>query len=192
MRRRHSMRFLFVSLALGVGSLGLIPDSTQACDHPGGPVYYAPAYSGYYQPVYSGYYQPMYTAYDVPGGLRYYGPGAYYAPGGYFHQRSGLQPSVPYQSLYPPAAMPQAPATTTDVTITDNKFEPATVTITAGTAVRWTNKGSHKHTVTSSNDTRDSGDIAAGQDFAATFAKPGTFEYYCRHHKDMKGKVIVK
>ena len=38
----------------------------------------------------------------------------------------------------------------------------------------------------------DSGDIQPGKEFIATFTKPGTFEYYCKHHPDMKGTIIVK
>jgi plastocyanin len=97
--------------------------------------------------------------------------------------------------LYPPTLMP-APmpgaATTIDVAASDDKFEPATVTIAPGTTVRWTNKGTHKHTVTSATGAWDSGDLAAGQVYTATFTRPGTFEYFCKHHKDMKGTIIVK
>ena len=46
--------------------------------------------------------------------------------------------------------------------------------------------------MTSSKGDWGSGDIQAGQDFTATFTKAGTFEYYCKHHPDMKGTIIVK
>jgi plastocyanin len=114
-------------------------------------------------PVSYGYSQPMYP------------PGAYYA-----------QPAP-----YPPTLMP-VPGTIMDVAASDDKFEPATLTVAPGTTVRWTNKGSHKHTVTSATGAWDSGDLAAGQVYSATFTRPGTFEYFCRHHRDMKGTIIVK
>jgi plastocyanin len=154
------MRFLCASFALGVGLLGLIPESAQACHRRGGSVAYAP--------VQYGYAQPMYPA--------YYPPGAYYAPGG----------------LPPPTVMPAVPATNVDVAASDDKFEPVTITVAPGTTVRWTNKGTHKHTVTSATGAWDSGDLAPNQVYSATFTRPGTFEYYCKHHRDMKGTIIVK
>jgi plastocyanin len=174
------MRFLFASLALGVGLLGLIPDSAQACHRRGGAVSYAPAYSGYAQPM----YYP-----SAPGRMGYYAPGGYYqnSPQGY-----ALQPSAPYQSFYPPTAMPSVPTPTVEVTALDDRFEPAKITIAQGSTVRWTNKGSHRHTTTAVDDAWDSGDVAPGANFTATFTQPGTFEYFCKHHKDMKGVIIVK
>jgi plastocyanin len=176
------MRFLCLSFAVVFGFVGLIPESGEACDRRGGSVGYAPASYGYAQPMYA----PAYSY------------GSYYAPSGFYPQQGyALESPAPYQSFYPPSvapptAMPTAPATTTDVTASDDKFAPATLTIAPGTTVRWTNKGSHKHTVTSATGAWDSGDLATDQTFTATFTRTGTFEYFCRHHKDMKGTIVVK
>ena len=52
------------------------------------------------------------------------------------------------------------------------------------------NRGQHAHTVTFDVG-RDSGDIAPGGSFSATFPHAGTYHYHCHHHKDMKGTVVV-
>lgn len=159
------MRFLYTSLALGVGLLGLIPESAGACPRRGVRGGYAVTYS----PTVAYYPQPVYP------------------PPGY-----ALQPSITHQSFYPPAVAPAASITTAAVALYDNRFEPATITVAPGTTIRWTNSGSHKHTVTSATGAWDSGDLAPGQVYSATFTRPGTYEYFCHHHKEMKGTIVVK
>jgi plastocyanin len=79
-------------------------------------------------------------------------------------------------------------------------FQPAEVRVPTGSTVRWTNADGVFHTVTSSAslDRREpnavfDGTIAArGQAFEHTFARPGTYHYYCRPHSEfMAGTVIV-
>jgi plastocyanin len=84
------------------------------------------------------------------------------------------------------------PANTQKVRIVDNAFEPATLNITTGTTVRWTNEGQKPHTVTSDKGTWGSGEIPPGGEFTATFTKAGTFEYHCKLHSDMKATIVVK
>jgi plastocyanin len=94
------------------------------------------------------------------------------------------------------------PATTTTkasaknaiaVEIMNYKFSPATLTISAGTKVTWTNMDTAPHTVTV-----DSGPVKfssptlqKGDSFTYTFTTPGTYTYYCAVHPDMTAKVIV-
>ncbi len=178
------MRSLCASLALGVGLLGLVPESAEACHRRGGSVVYSSAPAAY------GYPHP---AYYPPGAPGYYAPGAYLAPPAFYPpQRYALQPPAPHQSFYPPSVTPTAPTTNATVALYDDRFEPATITVAPGATVRWTNRGAHKHTVTSATGGWDSGDLAPGQLYSATFTRPGTYEYFCRHHKDMKGTIIVK
>ncbi|MDQ6918529.1 MAG: multicopper oxidase domain-containing protein, partial [Candidatus Dormibacteraeota bacterium] len=90
------------------------------------------------------------------------------------------------------------------VSIEDNLFNPANVTIAHGTAVRWTNNGANmQHTTTSnghaggpctpiSAEDWDSGTIAHGSTFDHTFPTAGTFNYHCDVHGcGMAGTVTV-
>ena len=68
------------------------------------------------------------------------------------------------------------------ITMGDNYFSPAAVTVTPGTVVVWVNRGSMAHTVTSDNGLFDSGSINPGQSFSYIFSGIGTFGYHCRFH----------
>ena len=37
----------------------------------------------------------------------------------------------------------------------------------------------------------ESGRLDQGESFSQTFAEPGTFEYFCEFHADMRGTVVV-
>jgi plastocyanin len=98
-----------------------------------------------------------------------------------------------------PAAAPNAaPAvqnaggSTQEVKIVNFSFTPATLTVSAGTTVKWTNQDSAAHTVTANDGSFDSGQMAQGATFSFTFSKAGTFSYKCGNHPTMLGKVIVQ
>lgn len=79
------------------------------------------------------------------------------------------------------------------VTIVDFAFQPATVTITAGEIVTWTNRGTVDHTVTSDDGTTMvSGPLTPGSSFANLFGVPGTYRYHCAIHSQMHGAVVVE
>ncbi len=87
-------------------------------------------------------------------------------------------------------ATPAAAGST--VNIKNYAFSPATITISKGQTVTWTNMDSAPHTVTSTRGIFDSGSIGNGQIFSYTFNTAGTFEYSCTIHPSMQhGKVIV-
>jgi plastocyanin len=80
-----------------------------------------------------------------------------------------------------------------------NKFEPATIQVNVGGTVTWTNEGGF-HTVTGgSGGSQDpaspiNGQLqSAGQTYAVTFDKAGTYDYFCQPHLSvgMVGKVVV-
>jgi plastocyanin len=92
------------------------------------------------------------------------------------------------------------------VTIEDNKFTPANITIAHGNKVMWTNNGANMaHTVTSnghpgaqskctpiSTEDFDSGTIAHGATFEHTFPNAGTYAYHCEIHGcQMPGTITV-
>ena len=84
-----------------------------------------------------------------------------------------------------------------DVAIFNFGFNPAVITITAGSTVRWTNTASlAQHTATSDlgdAEVWDSGILNPGGVFTHTFDTPGIYGYYCLVHGAllMHGFVVV-
>lgn len=83
------------------------------------------------------------------------------------------------------------PQTTKSVNIQGFDFQPQTLSVTAGTTVVWTNQDAASHTVTSKGNAFDSGSLGNGESFSFTFNEPGTFDYLCRFHRDMTGRINV-
>jgi len=77
-----------------------------------------------------------------------------------------------------------------EVTISGLAFSPATLTVTVGDTVTWTNRDPVGHTVTGTG--FDTGTIAGGASASVTFANAGTFAYVCTIHQSMAGTVVVK
>jgi len=95
---------------------------------------------------------------------------------------------TPGTTTPPPTTQTQANA----VTIQNLAFSPATLTVSVGTTVTWTNKDSTTHTVTSNTGLFDSGFLNNGATFSFTFNTKGTFEYHCSIHTTMHGTVTVQ
>jgi plastocyanin len=168
------MRSRFMVVALGIVSLGVLcltPSDADAQWRRGGCGQYAPVVTPYAgMPA---YYPPR---------VVYLNPGPAYPPAPYAMSRYG-QPSPAWTQ----------PTTTVDVGMRDNVFQPATTTVLPGTTVRWTNRGTHKHTVTSANGLFDSGELAPGQGYSVTFNRPGTYAYVCTlHAQEMRGVIVVR
>ena len=96
----------------------------------------------------------------------------------------------------PPAETSSATpeGTTAEVSIADFAYDPATVTVKAGTAVSWTNEDAAAHTATISTGARkfDTETIEEGQTATVTFNTPGTYAYTCVFHPLMKGTLVVE
>lgn len=88
----------------------------------------------------------------------------------------------------------QQPTAAAVVAIDNFSFTPATITVSPGTTVTWTNRDDIPHTVVSSDDPKafKSKVLDTGDTFSYTFTKPGTFAYFCSVHPKMTGTVIVK
>ena len=71
-------------------------------------------------------------------------------------------------------------------------FTPATLEVTAGTTVEWTNDDPLPHTVTAAGGGFDSGLIESGRKWRRTFPVPGTYRYTCTPHPFMRGTIVVK
>jgi plastocyanin len=81
---------------------------------------------------------------------------------------------------------------------TDSCYDPANLTVEAGTEVTWNNDDSAAHTVTSGtpqdgpDGTFDSSLFMAGNSFDHVFDTPGTYPYFCMVHPWMDGTVTVE
>ena len=78
-----------------------------------------------------------------------------------------------------------------EVWIQNMAFNPSTITVTAGTTVKWTNKDNVTHTVTSNSSLFDSGNISSGNTYSHQFATAGSFPYHCSIHPSMTATVVV-
>ena len=75
--------------------------------------------------------------------------------------------------------------------IRDLAFRNGTRTVVAGTTVTWRNSDGTTHTVTATDKSFASGDLAGGRTYAHRFPSIGRFPYYCSIHPFMKGVVSV-
>jgi plastocyanin len=86
-----------------------------------------------------------------------------------------------------------AAGTDSSVTISDYKYEPATIVVPAGSTVVFTNRDSTPHTATSTESGAfDSGSIDTGKTGRIKLEDPGNYTYYCAFHPFMKGTVRVE
>jgi len=90
-----------------------------------------------------------------------------------------------------PAAAADNPSTA-EVKIDNFSFTPQEIKVKAGTTVTWTNRDDIPHTVTSTDSLFKSKTLDTDDKFTTTFAKPGTYPYFCSIHPKMTGKVIVE
>lgn len=91
------------------------------------------------------------------------------------------------------AVAPATPsAATHTVNITDNRFQPASLSVAAGTTVTWVHTGQVTHNVVSLDlpDLR-SPDLRASDKYSYTFKVPGTYSYYCAYHDGMSATITV-
>jgi plastocyanin len=88
-------------------------------------------------------------------------------------------------------AQPTA-AKTAEVKIDNFSFAPGTFTVAVGTTVTWTNHDDIPHTVVSTDGVFKSKVLDTDEKFSYTFAKVGTFPYFCSIHPKMTGTVVVQ
>ena len=93
---------------------------------------------------------------------------------------------------YPSAATSGAGAAAgPNVRIVDFAFQPAALSVKAGTKVTWQNAGDASHTATSDNGAFDTDRIDEGASASFTFTTAGSFPYHCDFHPNMKGTITV-
>ncbi|MGX9791754.1 cupredoxin domain-containing protein [Mycobacterium sp. MMS18-G62] len=108
---------------------------------------------------------------------------------------SGM-PAMPSMQS-PPASAPAtgadspAPQGGTAVSISDFKFNPATLTVPVGATVTWTNKDEEPHTVAGKDGSFHSPGMDTNGTYSFTFMTPGSYDYVCSIHPFMTGTVVV-
>lgn len=100
-------------------------------------------------------------------------------------------------ALLPTVGAAPLGAETKTVSMKDFKFDPKTITVNVGDTITWTNNDTAEHTAQADDSSFDSKDVAGGKSFSTTFAKAGTFAYYCKYHggpngAGMAGTVVVQ
>jgi plastocyanin/uncharacterized membrane protein YozB (DUF420 family) len=89
-----------------------------------------------------------------------------------------------------PAGASAGPAGRAVVTTTNYDFAPKTITVPAGTTVRWA-VDSGRHTVEADDGAFKSATLSPGEGFEHRFERPGTFPYFCEVHGDRGGKEMA-
>jgi FtsP/CotA-like multicopper oxidase with cupredoxin domain len=101
-----------------------------------------------------------------------------------------------------PAPTPTTPLATTgaapagnavEVAMVDDRFEPNSIEVTAGTTVTWVNRGQDWHSLAAYDGSFESRKLATGETFSVRFDEPGVYQYICKHHglQGMMGRVTV-
>jgi plastocyanin len=93
-----------------------------------------------------------------------------------------------------PPAGEKAPAApkTHHVTMDASSFSPATLTVSVGDSVVWTNKDILVHSATSKGAPFDSGRMESGATWTYTAKTKGQFPYVCTFHPTMTGELRVQ
>jgi plastocyanin len=81
---------------------------------------------------------------------------------------------------------------TAEVKVDNFSFGPATMTVPIGTTVTWTNRDDIPHTIVSTDKVFKSKVLDTDEKFSFTFAKAGTYPYFCSIHPKMTGSVVVQ
>ena len=83
-------------------------------------------------------------------------------------------------------------AATIEVKIDNFTFNPQQITVKAGDTVTWVNHDDIPHTVTSKTMVLRSKAMDTDDKFSFTFAKPGSYPYFCSLHPHMTGTIVVE
>ena len=83
-------------------------------------------------------------------------------------------------------------AQTTDVQVIKDGYVPGTLTVRAGTEIRFRNTDTDIHTATSKTGAFDSNLLFPGDSYAVTLNAPGTYEYFCLPHPWLNGTIVVE
>jgi len=79
-----------------------------------------------------------------------------------------------------------------EVRVDNFTFGPDTLTVPANSTVTWVNKDDVPHVIASNDGLFKSKALDTDDKYSYTFAKAGTYSYYCSIHPKMIGKVVVQ
>lgn len=79
-----------------------------------------------------------------------------------------------------------------EIAIQNFQFAPAALEVHAGETITWVNHDEEIHSIVSSQGLFTSPGLDGEQRFSFRFEKPGTYEYRCALHPQMKGTVVVR
>ena len=124
------------------------------------------------------------------------------APSATLQTVGGATPGMPGMSGMPPMSTPAAgtsasptgpavPVGGDAVSIDNFTFVPATLTVSAGTTVVWTNHDEEPHTVAASDGSFHSPGMGSQATYSHTFPTAGRFDYVCSVHPFMHATVVV-
>ncbi|AGY58152.1 cupredoxin domain-containing protein [Gloeobacter kilaueensis] len=85
----------------------------------------------------------------------------------------------------------RAAAIPATVTIDRFQFQPVTLKVQAGQAVRFLNKDGEPHTVAAQDGSFTSPALDTGDSWSYAFTQPGTYPYICTIHPFMRGTITV-
>jgi len=92
----------------------------------------------------------------------------------------------------PQAAKAAPSAQSNKIVLKNFMFEPASLTVKAGSTVTWTNMDEEPHTVVSSSGLFRSNGLDTKDTFSFKFDKPGTYGFICSIHPQMVGTIVVQ
>lgn len=98
---------------------------------------------------------------------------------------------LPFTTRYGEAPIPGP----NEVSLNRMALFPNTLNVPVGTTVKWTNSAVDKtdHTVNANDNSFNSGTLKPGTSFSFTFAKAGSYAYFCSiHPEQMRATVVVK
>lgn len=79
-----------------------------------------------------------------------------------------------------------------EISMKDNKFDPANAEVKTGTVITFINNDSVIHHVKAEAEAFESGDLEPGQKWTTVISNPGEYPYSCSLHPEMKGIITVK
>ncbi len=106
----------------------------------------------------------------------------------------GTTPPPPAPTPVPTPTLAPTPVTTPSpgtIRAIDFAFQPATLTVAAGSRISFANAGTAPHTMTAVDGSFDSGVVSGGGRWGHTFSVPGTFGFLCSLHPQMVGTIRV-
>jgi plastocyanin len=92
----------------------------------------------------------------------------------------------------PRARSEEANSSPMEIRVDNFAFAPETLTVPVNSTVTWLNKDDVPHVIASVDGLFKSKALDTDDKYSYTFAKAGTYSYYCSLHPKMVGKIVVQ